>query len=70
MKPEEELSELVSDMISENAKLKAINAELLEALQTLTTRYKELVDSGDCGFWDAEKEPEYISAIAAINKAL
>lgn len=43
--------------------------ELFDALTKLTKRYVALVESGDCGFWDAEKEPEVIAAFAAIAKA-
>lgn len=41
---------------------------LREALERLITRHAELVESGDCGFWDVEAEPEMIEARAALNK--
>lgn len=44
--------------------------EILEALHGMVKKYTELVQSGDAGFWDAEKEPEVIAARAAIAKAL
>ncbi len=43
---------------------------LLEALVGLTDHYAQLVNCGDCGNWDPEKEPQVIAARAAIAKAL
>ena len=43
-------------------------AEQHEALANLTRRYAELVDSGDCGYWDAELEDELVQARAALAK--
>lgn len=53
-----------------NARLISASPEILEALQGMVKKYTELVESGDAGFWDAEKEPEVIAARAAIAKAL
>lgn len=36
------------------------------ALQALLNRYVELVNWGDCGSWDPEKEDEVIAARAAL----
>lgn len=44
-------------------------AELLEALRQIVTRYVELVNSGDCGSWNPEKELEVVDARAAIARA-
>lgn len=52
-----------------NAHLIAAAPELAEALDCLLTTYVEMVNSGDCGFWDAEKQPEVIAARAALAKA-
>lgn len=41
-------------------------ATLQRALRDMTTKCVSLVDSGDAGFWDAEKEPEVIAARAAL----
>jgi len=35
---------------------------LRAALEGLIKRHAELVESGDCGFWDVETEPEMIAA--------
>ena len=43
-------------------------ALLYEALQTITKRYVDLVNCGDCGFWNPEQEPEVIKARAALAK--
>lgn len=52
-----------------NARLIAAAPDLLAALSTFLTEYVRLVESGDAGFWDAEKEPKVIAARAAIAKA-
>jgi len=65
-----ELSQYDMDEAFANAKMIAASPTIYNALKNLLKRYKELVDSGDCGFWDAEKEQEYIDGINAINKAL
>lgn len=44
--------------------------DLLTALQAMTDRYCELVDSGDCGFWNSSEDEEVIAARAALSKAL
>lgn len=41
--------------------------KLREALQALLNRYVQLVESGDAGNWDAEKEPEVIAARSALS---
>lgn len=59
--------------VRENAKADArlISAapDMYEALKTFVAEYVDLVESGDAGFWDAEKEPKVIAARAAIAKA-
>ncbi len=42
---------------------------LLEALQKLTTRFVDMIESGDCGQWQPSAEPTVSAAIAAIAKA-
>jgi hypothetical protein len=44
-------------------------ADLLEALRLCMDWIIDLAESGDAGFWDAEKTPEVIAARAAIAKA-
>lgn len=41
--------------------------EVVEALRGLLDRYTELVNCGDCGNWDPEKEPVVIASRAALN---
>lgn len=43
--------------------------DLREALEHLLARHVELISSGDCGFWDAEKDEAVIQARAALAKA-
>jgi hypothetical protein len=40
--------------------------DLREAAAALLRRYIQLVESGDCGNWDAEDEPE----VRALREAL
>lgn len=60
----EGLTEIVSLAVARN--LERENAALREALQQLLTRYTELVNSGDCGNWNPEKEMEVRDARAAL----
>lgn len=52
-----------------SAHLIAAAPDLLDALKTFVTEYVALVESGDAGHWDAEKETKVIAARAAIAKA-
>lgn len=52
-----------------NAHLIAAAPSMYKALDNLLTRYLALVNSGDCGFWDAETEPEVIATRAALKLA-
>ena len=47
--------------------------QALEALETNNEAWKQLADSGDAGFWEAEEQPFYelsVKAIAALRQAL
>ena len=44
-------------------------AALAAALQALLSRYVELVNCGDCGFWNPEEEPEVIAARRQLAEA-
>lgn len=52
-----------------NARLISAAPDMLEALKLFVHEYAELVESGDAGFWDVEKEEKVIKARAAIAKA-
>lgn len=52
-----------------NAELRGIASELHEALSALLKHYVTLIQSGDCGFWDPEKEDQVRAARAALAKA-
>lgn len=52
-----------------NARLMEAAPDLLAALAKITMRYVSLVESGDCGNWDAGDEDEVKNARAAIAKA-
>ena len=43
--------------------------DLLTELTLLLDHYIQLVNSGDCGHWDPEKEERVIAARATIAKA-
>jgi hypothetical protein len=53
----------------ENTDLKRQRDELLKALGNMLELYLGIANSGDCGFWDAEKEDEVKAARVAIAKA-
>jgi hypothetical protein len=52
-----------------NAHLIAAAPDMYEALKTFVAEYVDLVESGDAGFWDPEKEAKVIAARSAIAKA-
>ena len=47
--------------------LEAENERLKAALRGITEHYIQLVNSGDAGSWDGEKEPEVIAARQALG---
>lgn len=47
----------------------AASPDLYEALKGLLDHYAMLVESGDAGNWDAEREPQVIAARTALAKA-
>lgn len=52
-----------------NAHLISAAPDLIMALEDLTKRYCELVNSGDCGNWNPETEDQVIASRAALAKA-
>jgi len=60
----------IADHLSHSrSRLIAAAPLLLEALKTFTDEYVALVNSGDCGFWDPEKEKKVIAARATLTAA-
>ena len=55
--------------MKERAALIASAPDLLAALEALVTEYVELVESGDCGFWDPEEVEVVIAARTALERA-
>ncbi len=55
-------------IVVELAKDVELMREALEALEALLKDHCGLVDSGDCGNWNVEKEEEVIQARAAVTK--
>ena len=47
--------------------LEAENERMRAALRGITEHYIQLVNSGDAGSWDGEKEPEVIAARQALG---
>lgn len=45
----------------------SINKDLNAALRNITERYCDLVNSGDAGHWNPEKEKEVIAARKAME---
>lgn len=60
-------SETTAKIAERIASLKTQNDRLATALEGLLTRHARLVESGDCGFWDVDQEPEVIEARAALD---
>lgn len=46
--------------------LREQNRQLRDALDGMVKMYVDLVESGDAGFWDAEKVAEVVAARAAL----
>ena len=51
--------------------VRAVNAhdDLVSSMTKFLDMYIGMVKSGDCGFWNAEIEPEVIACRAALDKA-
>jgi hypothetical protein len=67
--PERDLREQAVARAKADARLITAAPDLLNALDGMVRMYCELVESGDAGFWDAEKIEEVIAARAAIQSA-
>lgn len=52
-----------------DANLFAAAPDVYDALVALLNEHTELINSGDCGHWDAEEDGVVIAARAAIAKA-
>lgn len=60
---------MVDEEIEANIDLIAAAPDLYAALETFLSEYVALVESGDAGFWDGEKEPKVIAARSALRRA-
>lgn len=58
---------LIVTAVNQHEQIQAENTRLREALTALTSRYAELINSGDCGNWDPEEEDEMKQARAALE---
>lgn len=63
------ISTVTSDEYVAQANLIVAAPDLFEALDDLLDHYTLMVQCGDCGTWDAEREPQVIAARAALAKA-
>lgn len=64
-----QLQQRLNKAACEMAQQEPAAAELLAALTAMTDKYVGLVNSGDAGNWDPEKDAEVVSARSAILKA-
>ena len=46
---------------------KELMQQALEALEINNQAWKQLADSGDAGFWEAEEQPFYGTSVKAMN---
>lgn len=59
----------IVECVNSHASLVEEVERLREALETFVSEYVEMVNSGDCGFWDPEKEDKVIAARKALEKS-
>jgi len=67
--PEALTPDLLAEAIELLSAQAATIAQLRQALTELVERYTELINSGDCGFWDPEKEHQVKAAREALRNA-
>ena len=70
----EKLSNLIKPLIlsereKANKEEREIREQLIKSLKEVTEHYIALVNSGDCGFWNPEKEDEIIQARQALKES-
>lgn len=59
----------IVECVNSHASLVEEVERLREALTTFVDEYVEMVNSGDCGFWDPEKEDKVVAARKALEKS-
>ena len=61
--------------IGDGGECKAVNLavnnfdDMYKALKDITEMYVDLINSGDCGSWDPEKDKEVMAARKSLSKA-
>ena len=67
--PHGKLEALFNRMASDSDRALAHHDALVKALNGMVEMYADMVNSGDCGFWDPEKVKEVIAARGALSLA-
>lgn len=63
-----EVDDRPKEFIAKSALIQQQAQDIYEGLKKLLGHYKQLVMSGDCGFWDVGKEPIIVNIEALLAK--